>query len=167
MPSSVQSLDPWLLFPILLPPHQPEVKMLLQAGPTCDLKVALGAFLVLLFIWLSSTLYYRKRLSYPLPPGPPGKFLVGNLGSISEHPELDYIRWGKEYSKSPTRSPLGHADQTAPRQSAETSPGSDVIHVNVLGQHMICLNSVKAATDLLDRRGANYCDRPRFTLFEM
>lgn len=74
--------------------------MLLQAGPTTDLKVALGAFLVLLFIWLSSTLYYRKRFSYPLPPGPPGKFLVGNLGSISEHPELDYIRWGKEYSKS-------------------------------------------------------------------
>lgn len=99
MPSSVQSLDPWLLFPILLPLHQPQVKMLLQAGPTNDLKVALGAFVILFFIWLSSTLYYRKRLSYPLPPGPPGKFLVGNLGSISEHPELDYIRWGKEYSK--------------------------------------------------------------------
>lgn len=32
---------------------------------------------------------------------------------------------------------------------------------------MICLNSVEAATDLLDRRGANYCDRPRFTLFEV
>lgn len=32
---------------------------------------------------------------------------------------------------------------------------------------MISLNSVKAATDLLDRRGANYCDRPRFTLFEV
>lgn len=47
------------------------------------------------------------------------------------------------------------------------SPDSEVIHVKVLGQHMICLNTVKAATDLLDRRGANYCDRPRFTMFEM
>lgn len=46
-------------------------------------------------------------------------------------------------------------------------PDSDVIHVQVLGKHMICLNSIKAATDLLDRRGANYCDRPRFTLFEV
>lgn len=106
MPSSVQSLDPWLLFSILLPLHQPEVKMLLHAGPSSGLKVALGAFLALFFIWLSSTLYYRKRSSYPLPPGPPGKFLVGNLGSISEHPELDYIRWGKEYSKSSMGSPL-------------------------------------------------------------
>lgn len=167
MPSSVQSLDPWLLFPILIPHHQPEVKMLLQAGPTNDLKVAMGAFLVLLFIWLSFTLYYRKRSSYPLPPGPPGKFLVGNLGSISEHPELDYIRWGKEYGKSSTRSPHSATEQDVPGQPAETPPDSDIIHVNVLGQHMICLNSVKAATDLLDRRGANYCDRPRFTLFEM
>lgn len=48
-----------------------------------------------------------------------------------------------------------------------TSQDSDVIYTNVLGQHMICLNTEKAAADLLDRRGANYCDRPRFTLFEV
>jgi hypothetical protein len=47
------------------------------------------------------------------------------------------------------------------------TPDSDVIHIKVLGQHMICLNSAQAAIDLLDRRGANYCDRPRFTLFEV
>ncbi|CRK19672.1 hypothetical protein BN1723_017802 [Verticillium longisporum] len=32
---------------------------------------------------------------------------------------------------------------------------------------MICLNSRQAAEDLLERRGSNYCDRPRFTLFEI
>ncbi|WDK10205.1 cytochrome P450 1A2 [Colletotrichum graminicola] len=31
---------------------------------------------------------------------------------------------------------------------------------------VVVLNSVRAAVDLLDRRGANYCDRPRFVLFE-
>lgn len=108
MPSPIQSLGPWLLFSILFPPHQPEVKMLLHVDPTNDLKVALGATLVLLFIWLSSTLYYRKRFSYPLPPGPPGKFLVGNLGSLSDHPELDYIRWGEQYSKLSGGGTLGH-----------------------------------------------------------
>lgn len=45
--------------------------------------------------------------------------------------------------------------------------GSDVVHIKVLGQHMICLNSLQASTDLLDRRGAKYSDRPRFTLFEV
>ena len=48
--------------------------------------------------WL---LYQRvfRRSKYPLPPGPPGRFLVGNLGQLSvEDPAQDYIRWGTEYS---------------------------------------------------------------------
>ncbi|KAI1343358.1 cytochrome p450 monooxygenase [Xylariaceae sp. FL0016] len=94
-------------------------------------------------VWLAYVRLCRIKSPYPLPPGPPGRLLIGNVGQLSDdHPELDYIRWGKEYS-------------------------SDVICLNTLGQHMICLNSTQAATDLLDRRGGNYCDRPRFTLFEI
>ncbi|KAK8024041.1 hypothetical protein PG993_012107 [Apiospora rasikravindrae] len=37
----------------------------------------------------------------------------------------------------------------------------------MLGQHIVVLNSAVAATELLDQRGANYCDRPDFTLFEI
>lgn len=52
-------------------------------------------------------------------------------------------------------------------QLAYICAGSDVIYTKVLGQHMLSLNSVEAATDLLDKRGLNYSDRPRFTLFEV
>jgi hypothetical protein len=52
-----------------------------------------------LLLWLFYRLFFRSKSPYPLPPGPPGKFLVGNLGQVSvDHPEQDYIRWGKEYS---------------------------------------------------------------------
>ncbi|KAH6689499.1 cytochrome P450 1A2 [Plectosphaerella plurivora] len=44
---------------------------------------------------------------------------------------------------------------------------SDIIHTKVLGQHMLSLNSVETASDLLDKRGNIYSDRPRFTLFEV
>lgn len=44
---------------------------------------------------------------------------------------------------------------------------SDVIHVKTLGQSVVVLNSLQAARDLLDKRGANYCDRPQFTLLEV
>jgi len=54
-----------------------------------------------------------------------------------------------------------------PSDEQLTQADSDVIHLQVLGKHMICLNSVQAANDLLDKRGQNYCDRPRFTLFEV
>ena len=44
--------------------------------------------------------------------------------------------------------------------------GSDVIHVNMLGQPIIVLNSAEAATDLLDKRGSIYSDRPAFAFFK-
>jgi hypothetical protein len=43
---------------------------------------------------------------------------------------------------------------------------SDILSFSVLGQRVIVLNSVEAAVDLLDKRGAKYSDRPRFVLFE-
>ncbi|KAK6839611.1 hypothetical protein PG987_005477 [Apiospora arundinis] len=100
----------------------------------------LFAALAVFILWKSR---FGKRNPYPLPPGPPRRLLIGNLGQVSaDHPESDYIRWGTEY-------------------------GSDIIYVNMLGQHMVVLNSAVAATELLDQRGANYCDRPDFTLFEI
>ncbi|OLN88226.1 O-methylsterigmatocystin oxidoreductase 1 [Colletotrichum chlorophyti] len=79
----------------------------------------------------------------PLPPGPPGEFLLGHLRVVpKERTAETYAEWAKKYK-------------------------SDVIHVKPLGQSIVVLNSVEAAKDLLDRRGANYCDRPRFTLFEV
>lgn len=41
------------------------------------------------------------------------------------------------------------------------------MYFNVLGNHMIVLNSQKAANELLDKRGAIYQDRPRFVLFDV
>ncbi|KAI8270418.1 Cytochrome P450 monooxygenase COX2 [Colletotrichum sp. SAR11_239] len=83
-----------------------------------------------------------KRRNLRLPPGPPGEPILGHLRVIpTDNPEYAYAAWSKEYN-------------------------SDVLYFNVLGQDVVVLNSVKAAVDLLDKRGANYCDRPRFVLFE-
>lgn len=80
---------------------------------------------------------------YPLPPSPPGEPILGHLRVIpAVGPEHRYIEWSREYS-------------------------SDILYFNVLGRPIIVLNSVKAAHDLLDKRGANYASRPRFVLFEV
>lgn len=44
---------------------------------------------------------------------------------------------------------------------------SDVLSFNILGRPIIVLNSREACHDLLDKRGTNYNDRPRFVLFEV
>ncbi|KAL6410650.1 O-methylsterigmatocystin oxidoreductase [Ilyonectria robusta] len=85
----------------------------------------------------------RSKRALPLPPGPPGEPILGHLRVIpADNPEFAYMKWSKEYA-------------------------SDILSFNILGQPVIVLNSVRAAVDLLDKRGANYCDRPRFVLFEV
>ncbi|TVY21370.1 Cytochrome P450 monooxygenase psiH [Lachnellula arida] len=86
---------------------------------------------------------FRGRRTLPYPPGPPGEFLIGHLRVIPfEDSPTAYLNWGREYK-------------------------SDVLYFNTLRQPIIVLNSVKACVDLLDKRGANYADRPRFVLLEL
>lgn len=40
-----------------------------------------------------------------------------------------------------------------------TSDEGDVVHLNMMGQHMIFLNSPEAAVDLLEKRSNIYSDR--------
>jgi hypothetical protein len=42
----------------------------------------------------------------------------------------------------------------------------DVMHLDVLGQSMIILDTKEAAVELLHKRSLNYSDRPKFTLYE-
>lgn len=47
------------------------------------------------------------------------------------------------------------------------STDSDIIHVRSLGRSTVVLNSADVARDILDKKGANFCDRPQFTLLEV
>ena len=43
----------------------------------------------------------------------------------------------------------------------------DVVYVNALGKSFIILGSEEAASDLLDKRSANYSDRPQFPMQDL
>ncbi|KAF4577508.1 hypothetical protein EYR36_005497 [Pleurotus pulmonarius] len=71
----------------------------------------------------------------PLPPGPKGYPIVGNLFDMpSDHQWVKYYDWSKKYN-------------------------SDIIYLNVLGSPIVVLNSYKAANDLLGVRSSLYSDR--------
>jgi len=83
-------------------------------------------------------LYIRKKRSplLPLPPGPHGYPVIGNVYDIpQEYAWIAYSKWAKKYG--------------------------NIMHFNIFGTHTIILNSIKSATDLLDKRSFNYSDRPR------
>lgn len=76
-----------------------------------------------------------NRSPAPLPPGPKPLPFLGNLFDIPTiKPWLTYANWGKKFG--------------------------DIIHIQIFGQHIILLNSVEAAVEILDKKSVKFSDRP-------
>lgn len=90
------------------------------------------------------------------PPGPKPKYLVGNLFDIptSSAPWMKYLLWAKQYGR------LFHRLKTI-IVSHPSLPGK-IVHLDVLGQHIVVLNSLDAVNDLFEKRSRIYSDRPPF-----
>ncbi|KAF9238509.1 cytochrome P450 [Melanogaster broomeanus] len=88
---------------------------------------------------------WRKRAlrnGLPLPPGPRGLPLIGNVFDLNiAHPWLSYEQWGNQYG--------------------------GIVYSTLLGQEFIIINSAKVAHELLDQRAAIYSDRPYISTNEL
>ncbi|KAG2138836.1 cytochrome P450 [Suillus cothurnatus] len=84
-------------------------------------------------VYLVKQVLNKNPASYPR--GPRGWPIVGNIQDMPQiKPWLTFAEWGKKYGA--------------------------ISHAEVLGQHIVVLNSVKSAMDVLDKKGAVYSDRP-------
>ncbi|KAG2074767.1 cytochrome P450 [Suillus decipiens] len=100
-----------------------------------DIHLALyGAVLIipLVLAWRSAS---KKSSLLPLPPGPRLLPFVGNAFDIDvSRPWLTYTDWKEKHG--------------------------DIVYSRLLGQHIVIINSIEIARELLDRRSATYSERP-------
>ncbi|KAI9445986.1 cytochrome P450 [Lactarius indigo] len=94
------------------------------------------------FSGLALLVLRASKRHLPYPPGPRRLPVVGNLFSMPSQEEwLTYKKWSETL-------------------------GSDVIHVDVMGSHIVILNSIKAANELLEKRSSIYSDRPHLVVLQ-
>ncbi|KIJ60731.1 hypothetical protein HYDPIDRAFT_98167 [Hydnomerulius pinastri MD-312] len=92
----------------------------------------------LVALWGVLTLYVvrrrKQRARYPFPPGPKPLPLIGNLRDLPLKDEaVTYNQWAKKYG--------------------------DLVYANVIGRHLLFVNSPQIAIDLFEKRSVNYSDR--------
>ncbi|PFH46821.1 hypothetical protein AMATHDRAFT_153743 [Amanita thiersii Skay4041] len=80
----------------------------------------------------------KRRSKLPLPPGPKGLPIVGLWNMPRRKPWLVYEEWSKIYG--------------------------DMMYFEAFGQSFLILSSMKRVKDLLEKRSANYSDRPRMVM---
>ncbi|KAJ6585036.1 cytochrome P450 [Mycena capillaripes] len=97
----------------------------------------------LLGLWGKKFLSAWQRSSrLPFPPGPTPELFIGNIRELpTKTPWVTYTEWGLRYG--------------------------DVVHASALGQHIIIVNSAKAAFELFEKRSDIYSDRPIVPMIEL
>ncbi|KAF8158909.1 cytochrome P450 [Mycena galopus ATCC 62051] len=112
-----------------------------MAMPSLDLFSTLVLPLLLL---AGAVLLKRWKTTsrFPLPPGPKPMFIMGNFYDIpTELPWVTYREWGRQYG--------------------------DLVHAEVFGNHILVINSLNTATDLLEKRARIYSDRPTIPMLPL
>ena len=111
----------------------------------------ISALFAIPYLWLD----YRKRSQRKHFPSPPSEPILGHLRLFpQDSPWVKFAEWGKQYGTSPKNTQPATSDK---------SPGG-IMHLSVAGKPIILINDAVEAYNLLDKRGANYSDRPRSLL---
>ncbi|KAK7029428.1 hypothetical protein VNI00_014682 [Paramarasmius palmivorus] len=100
----------------------------------------LGA-VVVLALSLAFTTFWKRRSKLPLPPGPSGNLIYGNLNQLPKTQAwFTYMDWGKDYGP--------------------------IFKYRVLNTYTIVLNNGKSALDLLESKSSIYSDRTTSVMFD-
>ncbi|OCH92010.1 cytochrome P450 [Obba rivulosa] len=99
--------------------------------------LVLLSLLIMVFCIARYRQHTNASKGFPLPPGPPGNIISGNIRALAQdEAHRTFARYRKEYG--------------------------DLVMLQGLGSKILVLNSLEAMNELFDKRANNYSTRPNF-----
>ena len=100
-----------------------------------------------------------RKQHRPYPPGPNPKPIVGNFFVLPTKDLANvYLEWGRKYNSE--------LDLLF-RPFADTWAIGSIIHASTFGYHVVVVNKLEDAAELLDRRAPKYSDRPEYPILKL
>ena len=129
-----------------------------SVSPPAMISLQSLSFALLTLIFVTTILWSirRRRSTFPLPPGPRGYPIIGNMldmPSLQDQAWSRFAKWGQLYGKVYIYWKLGC-------WTVHIAIG-EISSVTVFSQTIVVLNSVKSANDMLAAKSSIYSDRPR------
>ena len=110
--------------------------------------------LLVVGFWIQRFLLHRRRNAVPLPPGPHGLPLLGNL---FDFPKTDAWLTGAQWGKTYGESRFGRIYRGF---NLNDHYAGSLVYLKVLGRPIVFSNTYEATMDLLDKRSLIYSSRP-------
>jgi len=123
--------------------------------PAYPVHAILSSLLCALILKTTSISRKRNPNGLPLPPGPKGFPVIGNL--LDMPADKLWLEWSKTYGKSFLR-------LTFPSNYFIFSQMTWCKYFQVLGQPFLVLDTLRRTNDLFDKRSTNYSDRMRMLM---
>ncbi|TFK87371.1 cytochrome P450 [Polyporus arcularius HHB13444] len=112
---------------------------LFEASALCMFSPFL-AFNLALVVFMAASHIRKRRRNAHLPPSPPSDPLIGHYRIFPRSYQAEvFFQWSKTYG--------------------------DIFYLEILGRKIVIVNNYEMANELMDKRSANYSDRPVFPLF--
>jgi hypothetical protein len=136
----------------IIPPYLDIMNIFKPSGEMISRYPTLAVLGLVLVVFGATLLNKSRGPLGKLPPGPRGIPILGNVPQLIGQKWLTFTALKEKYGAS--------VNTTVVKLDADLTTGP-IVYLNAAGQHIVVLNTITAAAEVLDRKAVITSNRPR------